>query len=482
VFEDRADAVRLGAVPPMTVVPPTARSKGAGGTPLAEDPARLERARRQEVAASCVRVVAFGVDVAAMLAAAAIAGLPWHQAGIGALLGAGLLLAVGLHRGRLGLGVADDLADISVRVGGATLLVWLIFGGASASVLVATILWSAALVIGGRAVLYAGVRTARRRRWLQQDALIVGAGPIGVAIAKALEEHPEYGLRPVGFVDRFQDQLALPMAGTTDDLPDIVARTGIRHIFLAFGHAREAEMVPLVRRCTALPVELYSLPRFFELGHAADARATDDLWGFPIIRLRTGGCGSKARRRKRVFDLVTASLLLVPALPVLALCALAVKLTSPGPVLFRQTRVGQHGHPFELVKFRSMTVNADSDVTWTVDNDTRVTAVGRFLRPTHLDELPQLWNIFRGDMSIVGPRPERPVFVDQFGAEIRDYHERHRLPVGLTGWAQVHGLWGDTSIHDRVRLDNRYIERWTLWNDLLILFRTLPTLLGRRAS
>jgi hypothetical protein len=157
-----------------------------------------------------------------------------------------------------------------------------------------------------------------------------------------------------------------------------------------------------------------------------------------------------------------------------------VKFTSRGPTFFRQVRVGIAGRPFEILKFRTMKVNDDSATQWTVDDDDRVTAAGKVLRPSHLDELPQLINVLRGEMSLVGPRPERPHFVEQFGAEIDGYHERHRVPVGITGWAQVNGYWGDTSIETRVRLDNRYIENWSLWRDMVIGFRTIPTLFGKR--
>jgi lipopolysaccharide/colanic/teichoic acid biosynthesis glycosyltransferase len=155
------------------------------------------------------------------------------------------------------------------------------------------------------------------------------------------------------------------------------------------------------------------------------------------------------------------------------LVALAVKVSSPGPVLFRQRRVGQRGKDVEILKFRSMPVNDDSDHTWSVDNDQRLGRVGRVLRRTSIDELPQLFNVLRGDMSIVGPRPERRVYVDAFGEQVRHYGDRHRVPVGLTGWAQIHRLRGDTSIEERARFDNFYIENWSLWTDLKIILRTV---------
>ena len=156
----------------------------------------------------------------------------------------------------------------------------------------------------------------------------------------------------------------------------------------------------------------------------------------------------------------------------MACIALAVRLSSPGPILFRQKRVGQHGELFEMLKFRTLLVNDDSDTTWSVADDDRRTLIGRVLRHTHLDELPQLLNVLSGDMTLVGPRPERPQFVDRFSAETPRYADRHRVPPGVTGWSQVHGLTGDTSIDDRARFDNRFIEDWSLWQEFVILLRT----------
>ena len=184
-----------------------------------------------------------------------------------------------------------------------------------------------------------------------------------------------------------------------------------------------------------------------------------------------------AWRAKRVFDLTCASVALLVSAPVAGLIALAVRLSSPGPVLFRQRRIGQDGREFELLKFRSMHVHHDGSTSWTATSSDQTT-VGRWLRRTSLDELPQLWNVLRGDMSLVGPRPERPHFVDLLREEIPGYRDRHRLPVGLTGWAQVHGLKGDdTSLDERARFDNVYIESWSLWLDVVVLLRTVATVM-----
>src|SRR5207248_10962202 len=148
-----------------------------------------------------------------------------------------------------------------------------------------------------------------------------------------------------------------------------------------------------------------------------------------------------------------------------------------GPIFFRQKRIGQRGQVFELLKFRTMPPNEDSDTTWSVADDGRRTPVGALMRRISLDELPQLLNVLRGEMSLVGPRPERPFFVDQFRVAVPGYDDRHRVPAGMTGWAQVHGLRGDTSIPDRAKFDNHYVENWSLWRDVVILFRTLGSVL-----
>ena len=215
------------------------------------------------------------------------------------------------------------------------------------------------------------------------------------------------------------------------------------------------------------------MPRFFELGVAKDGAFSDDLWGIPLIRLRRSALRSVAWHAKRVFDLIVGAFLLVVSSPVFAAAGLAVRLSGPGPVFFRQQRIGQRGQIFELLKFRTLQQNVDSETTWTVSDDDRRTAAGKVLRATGLDELPQLINVLRGEMSLVGPRPERPFFVDQFRVAVQGYDDRHRVPAGITGWAQVHGLRGDTSIEERATFDNHYVENWSLWRDLVILSRTI---------
>ncbi|MCP4222438.1 MAG: sugar transferase [Actinomycetia bacterium] len=183
---------------------------------------------------------------------------------------------------------------------------------------------------------------------------------------------------------------------------------------------------------------------------------------------------------KRLFDLAVSLGLLLVATPVIALAAVLVKVTSRGPVLYTQERVGQHGRPIVIRKFRSMTVSANGDTEWTAD--ARVTLVGRWLRRLNIDELPQLYSVVRGDMSLVGPRPERPLFVKRFASTIADYDDRHRMPVGITGLAQIVGLRGDTSIAERIKYDNLYIDQWSFGADLQILARTVSAILQQKTT
>ncbi len=335
------------------------------------------------------------------------------------------------------------------------------------------------LVMIGRVVSYRLAKMARLRGYDLEDTLIVGSGPVGLEVAEVLCENPQFGLVPCGFVDGFDDELPLPLVGRPRDLPEILARTGVRHVVLAFGSSAEAELVGIIRRCVDTEVQFYAVPRLFELGISHDDIG-HEVDGLPLVPVRRPGTSSSMWPAKRAFDIVASLALIILTSPIMLGCAIAVKLTSRGPVFFHQVRVGIGGRPFEILKFRTLRVNDDSSTTWSVEDDDRVTLAGKFLRPSHLDELPQLINVLRGEMSLVGPRPERPHFVEQFGTEIDGYHYRHRVPVGITGWAQVNGYWGDTSIERRVRLDNRYIENWSLWRDLVIGLRTIPTLFGRR--
>ncbi len=389
-----------------------------------------------------------------------------------------LLSANGQYRPRVTLSAARDFGVLAactivpivalalVRVAGASTVMWLTVGA------VATVALAAE-----RALLYVVIRALRSRGWFAESTLIIGAGAVGLGLAATLAEHPEYGLAPIGFLDDIGDEdLPFPVFGGIDLLRMVLSEEHVDRVVVAFGAAREADLVEVLRACEGSPVDIHVLPRFFELGMAVGSGQVDDVWGYPLLRMRGSVRRRRARNVKRAFDVFVGASALIVLSPLYGLLALAVKATSRGPVYFRQERLGQHGRRIEVLKFRTMPINNRSDVEWHPEVQ-EMTGIGRLLRLTGLDELPQLWNIVRGDMSLVGPRPERPFFVEQFRTEIPRYDDRHRVPVGLTGLAQVHGLRGDTPVDERARLDNQYIENWSLWRDLVIVVQTVSAVI-----
>jgi exopolysaccharide biosynthesis polyprenyl glycosylphosphotransferase len=295
---------------------------------------------------------------------------------------------------------------------------------------------------------------------------------VGAELCQKLEDHPEYGLLPFGLVDDVDDEDGLRLVGAMSTLAELIRALGVRRVIVAFGPTGDRQLVPVLRKIAALDVELLVVPRFFELGLAPMGPEVELVWGIPLYRVRGPASRRWSWRTKRLLDIVGSAIGLVIVAPVMAASAIAIKVSMPGPVLFRQRRIGGGGRPFDVLKLRTMPTNSDSDVTWSVSTDPRLTRVGRILRATSIDELPQLWNVLTGDMSLVGPRPERPHFVTRFEDEVPGYAARHRMPVGLTGFAQIHGLRGDTSIVERARFDNYYVEHWSAWTDIKILMRT----------
>jgi exopolysaccharide biosynthesis polyprenyl glycosylphosphotransferase len=322
--------------------------------------------------------------------------------------------------------------------------------------------------------------------------LIVGAGIVGERLAARLVADPGYGLRPVGFLDTAplaghnMGRPLVPLVGGQHDLTQAVARTGARHVILAFTTEPDHLLVEKVKECQELGVEVSLVPRLYE---AINERvAVDHVGGLPLLSLRRTDPRDWRFAIKHGVDRLVAAIAIAALAPLLAAIALAVRVTSPGPVLFRQRRVGRDGQEFDVLKFRTMREDSHVDeflppegcAPGGVEGQDRRTPIGRWLRGTSLDELPQLVNVLRGDMSIVGPRPERPEFVSLFDAEIDHYHDRHRVKSGITGWAQVNGLRGQTSIADRVEWDNYYIENWSLRFDLRIVVLTIAEVLRLR--
>jgi exopolysaccharide biosynthesis polyprenyl glycosylphosphotransferase len=397
------------------------------------------------------------------------------------------LSLTGLHRLRITLRVSDQAGRIlaAILVPAALLAVaGLIPAGLIPAALLGSAqlpaggvarlaLVSAGLVLAGRLAASAVVRAARRRGALAEPALIVGSGTFGAHLAGQIREHPELGLRVTGFLDdgAARRDLLEPTLGRPGDLARIVGELGIRRVLLCFGEGRDEDLVPVLRASGRLPADVCVVPRLHELGLAVPRASLDEIWGIPLIPLRRLGRGRASLVGKRAFDIAVAAVLLAAAAPLLLALGAVIRWQTGQSPLFRQLRVTGSGQQSTIWKLRTIT-EAPGARAWSVD-PARCTPLGRWLRATHLDELPQLVNVLRGDLSLVGPRPERGYFAADFARHIPRYADRDRMRAGLTGWAQVHGLHGDTSIAERSRFDNTYIEYWSPWLDLVILVRTI---------
>jgi exopolysaccharide biosynthesis polyprenyl glycosylphosphotransferase len=317
---------------------------------------------------------------------------------------------------------------------------------------------------------------------------------VGEHLVKRLFGEPRYGLRPVGFLDadplpksdRTTGEL-VPVLGGPNDLAQAVHETGARHVILAFSSEPDHVLVGKVRQCQQLGVDVSLVPRLYE--SINDRSTLDHVGGLPLLTLHPTDPRGWQFAVKHAFDRSFALLALTVLAPVLLAIAIVVRLSSPGPILFRQRRVGRDGHEFDVLKFRTMRGSPEvargfdlpeGVAPGGIEGEDRRTWVGCILRDLSLDELPQFINVLRGDMSLVGPRPERPEYVHRFSRDVARYEDRHRVRSGITGWAQVHGLRGQTSIEDRVEWDNYYIQNWSLRLDFRIIVLTIAEVLRFR--
>jgi exopolysaccharide biosynthesis polyprenyl glycosylphosphotransferase len=354
-------------------------------------------------------------------------------------------------------------------------------------------LFSAVYLGVARMVLLSVRRQAIRTEAFATPTLIVGAGIVGEQLVKRLVDEPGYGLRPVGFLDsdplpraEQRDSSSVPVLGGPDALVDAVARTGARQVILAFSSEPDHVLVDTVEQCQKLGIDVALVPRLFE---SINEHATlEHIGPVPLLSLRPTDPRGWQFAVKHTIDRALAALALIMIAPLMLAITIAIRLTSPGPILFRQRRVGRDGHEFEVLKFRTMAEICNSAefllprgcAPGGVEGVDRRTTLGRILRKLSLDELPQFINVLRGDMSLVGPRPERPEYVQRFSTDLERYHDRHRVKSGITGWAQVHGLRGQTSIADRLDWDNWYIQNWSLKLDLRIVAMTVAEVLRMR--
>ena len=318
--------------------------------------------------------------------------------------------------------------------------------------------------------------SARRRGIARDNLLIVGTGRIARDIAYRVKDNLVLGYNVVGVVN---DQIKpkgkiadLPIIGLYQDLPELIDKYDIQQVIIALPDAKRAEIVELVTLCQRGQVDIKIYPDIF--AYMAGDMGVHDLDGIPLLTVRDIALRGWKLSLKRGLDVIGSFIGLVFLSPFMLLTAFVIRLESKGPIFYTQVRMGLDGRPFPMIKFRSMRTDAEqAGPWWTVENDPRVTRIGRFMRRTNWDEIPQLINVILGQMSLVGPRPERPVYVQEFRHKIPRYMERHREKAGMTGWAQVNGLRGDTSITARTAHDLWYVENWSLWLDIKVILRTI---------
>jgi len=467
----------------------------------------LTRHRRATVAVlgaqvaldACAVLVAF---VGAALLARSIGLVPAGSAetpgraaislGVAVAADLGVFTLRGFYRPQHGVSRAETVyrvgANVSIGLVVAIAASTVILGGEvvpSRAILVLGWLLAVVLVGVGRLTHAALAGQLRASGVAAERVMIVGTGRAAAAIYDRVCRTPEAGYTPVGCLAHPGAGTAFPavsgdvVCGTTDRLAELVRQYAVDELVIALEEVPPAEILALTHRVRDLPVGVTVYPDVFRL-ITNDGLGVTDLAGIPVVTVRAIGLRGGSRAVKRAVDVLVSSVLLVTLAPLMALLGLLIKLDSPGPILFIQERVGYDGGLFNLYKFRSMPVDAEAETgpVRTTPDDPRPTRVGRLMRRYSLDELPQFINVFRGQMSVVGPRPERPYFVEQFRQTIPCYMARHRERSGITGWAQVNGLRGDTSIAERTEYDLYYVENWSLLLDARIMARTLAQIIG----
>jgi exopolysaccharide biosynthesis polyprenyl glycosylphosphotransferase len=338
----------------------------------------------------------------------------------------------------------------------------------------------------GRSLLATLLRLLARRGIGVQRVLVVGAGAEGREVGSGLLRDPSRRYQLLGFLDDFESQVTIagheiPVLGPSAALSDLIAEHEIDKVIVAIPSLSHDDLLAILADVEASYADVWLLPDLFQL--MVSPVIEGGVRGLPLIAVNEVRLRGLSRFTKRMLDLVVAGIVLIVASAPMLFVALLIKLDSKGPAFYVQTRVGRDGRPFPIVKFRTMVSGADEyGRTWTVANDPRQTRIGRLLRRYWIDELPQLINVIRGDMSLVGPRPEQPDYVTRFRGEYSRYMVRHRERAGVTGWAQVNGMRGDSSIAERTRYDLYYVENWSLLFDLRILLRTLLIVIRGDAS
>ena len=322
------------------------------------------------------------------------------------------------------------------------------------------------------------LRCLRKKGHNLRYALIVGTGDMSKEILKRIDTHPEVGLKVVGLLSTNKDQVGanvhgIEVLGVYDEVGRFVKEKGIDHVIIALAWEEHGKVIDVLKNIGEEMVDIQVIPDIYEF--ATIRGGIEEFDGLPIISIQSSPLYGWNIILKRAADLIIAVVALIILSPLMILLAILVKTTSPGDVFYKQERMGISGDTFQMLKFRSMNMDAEvqTGAVWAKENDPRRTKLGTFLRKTSLDELPQFFNVLKGDMSVVGPRPERPVFIEEFRKNIPRYMLRHKMKAGITGWAQVNGWRGDTDLKKRIEYDLYYIENWSLSLDIKIIWLTL---------
>lgn len=331
---------------------------------------------------------------------------------------------------------------------------------------------SVGMLSAKRIILRRGLRYFRQNGYNLKHVLIVGGGELARSYLEEIRRDRELGYNPIGYISEEESELDLPWLGGFGALDAVLDSKRPDEVISAIEMADYERTPQIIAACEKTGCKLSIIPFYAE--YMSSKPHFDDLNGIPLLNIRYIPLDNWANAFcKRVMDIVGSALLLLVSSPVMLICAVGVKLSSPGPVIFRQERLGLNKKPFTMYKFRSMRVNSRQNTGWSSREDSRKTKFGSFIRKYSLDEFPQFWNVLKGDMSLVGPRPEVPYYVEQFKEEVPLYMVKHQVRPGITGWAQVNGYRGDTSIQARIEHDIYYIEHWSLLFDIKILWMTV---------
>ncbi len=350
------------------------------------------------------------------------------------------------------------------------------------------LLWASSieLIMAGRMIVLAIERHFYRKGLHLRQCIIIGGESLANQTYAQLHRHPSFGFNIVGyFADRpSHEETALARArycGTIEDAPAFIRSEGIDLVFIALPSKEQHQLFDLISECEGVNVEFMMIPDVLDI--LTSNVKVAELEGIPFLKIKSNPLTTWGRIAKRAFDIAVSAALIILLSPLWLLIMVLIKLDSPGPVFFKQHRVGLDGREFKMYKFRSMKVGSEKydDVAGLgIKDDPRRTRVGAVLRKLSLDELPQLWNVLKGHMSLVGPRPERVKYVQEFRESVPKYLDRHRVKAGVTGWAQVNGLRGNTSLEERIKYDLYYIENWSFTFDIKILLRTLRAIFSTK--